>query len=322
MTEVSKPQFLISNLSLPKGLLYGGSVSDHEQYMERVGADGLELTPVHGSHFMRRLLQRAEMVNTIHQHPVPPEAREYMFMEHGLGYVRKDWSGEDEAFRQLVRAQHSSFRNTANDDGLLARTVPKWPESLHQMRRIQGLTGKLPAVLYPDFENGNVIYSEQNAPFAQRTFQPKVSNLRRMNLSEDSTTEDIHQTMQRQGFTGLTWDVLHSQTEEDGRRFKDPVAFAGRLAAAGLIPSLHLSLNRLDSTGFHSSLSRNTRQARRAFTTSPAAAKRTIEGEMLSVIVAESPAVQHIVLEDGPFRMGNVRRDHAAIIAHARELVA
>ncbi len=267
------------------------------------------------------------MLEEISANPVPLIGRDYLFGQ--LGYdIHKDWSDEDEAFVRLVRSQHSSFRNDESDDGLVARAVPKWRESLDQMRRIQHVTGKLGAVLYPGFENGEVVYDDTNAPFAERTFQPTALDWRSMGLTEDSGIADIKATMDARGFTGITYDVFHCQVEKEGVRFHDPLGLAARLAAAGLVRSVHLSVNRLDITGLHSELAKSTKRAKKAFVDSSSAAGRTLEGEMLRVIAQEwrqnSEGIEEyaVVLEDGPIRLGGAKKDHAAIIANARELIA
>jgi hypothetical protein len=330
MSETGDPQFLIANLSLPKPLLVAGSIAAHERYMRAIEADGMELTPMSVGHFMNRLLRRATMLEETSKHVVPLIGRDYMFDQ--LGYdVRKDWSYEDAAFKRLVRTQHSSFRNETDDNGILARTVPKWRDSLKHMRHIQRLTGKLWAVLYPGFENGEVVYDQNNAPFAERTFQPTISDWRRMGLAEDSSIADIKVVMAARGFTGITFDLLHCQVEREGRRFQDPLGLALRLAAAGLVRSVHLSVNRLDITGLHSKMAQSTKNSKRAFVQSAAAASHTFEGEALQAIGSEwrkneatnpNPQGHVVVLEDGPLRLGGAKRDHTAIIVHARELAA
>lgn len=327
MSEKCSPEFLISNLSLPKPLLVGGSISAHERYMDAIGADGMELTPVKISRFMGRLLYRATMLEDIDNHSVPLIGRDYLLDQ--LGYdARKDWSDEDAAFERLVRAQHSSFRNDVGGISLVDHTVPNWWESLRQMRQIQRITGRLAAVLYPGFESGRVIYNDENAPFAERTFQPKAADWHSMGLTEDSSIDDVQAAMDRRGFTGITYDVFHCQSENEGLRFQDPLGLAERLATAGLVHSIHLSVNRLDMTGLRSSLTGSTRRAKTAFVRSSTAAAGTPEGEMVMVIAGawrnngEGERNRRVVLEDGPFRLGGAERDHAAIIDHTRELLA
>jgi hypothetical protein len=330
--EAPKTQFLISNLSLPKALLLGGSVAAYEHYMHATGADGLEVTPVH-SRFMDRVLQRAAMTQDLPAHREVLESQDD-FLNGARIEDRHDWTYEDGAFRELVRSQHSSFRNDEGDNGLVARAFPSWKQSLEQMRRVQIVTGKLPGVLYPGFRGSQVVYTDENAPFAQRTFQPKPLEWRRMALQENSSIEDIKTVMGQRGFTGVTYDLLHCQVEEAGERFRDPLGLALRLAGAGLVNAVHLSVNRLDITGFGSRLARTTRGARKAFVHSAATAAQTLEGEILVGIAgawrqnrddeggAPLNTPNYIVLEDGPLRIGRVTKDHAAMIANARELIA
>jgi len=323
MPEANHTQFLISNLSLPKALLVAGLPSAYEQYVEAIGAEGMELTPVR-SRFMGRLLYCAATYEELAEHsPLAINQDEQLDNK-----VQTSQPSEVMAFSRIVRAQHSSFRNDIADSGLVAQAFPTWRESLRQMRHIQRITGKLAAVLYPGFEDGKVVYNDENAPFAERTFQPTALDWHRLHLTEGSSIKDIKAAMARRGFTGITYDVLHSQIEQEGRQFQDPLGLAARLAAAGLIRSVHLSVNRLDVTGLHSELAKSTKNAKQAFIQSSGAAANTLEGEMLQVITTgwqqqvESNAGPHwIVLEDGPLRLGGAKRDHTAIIDHARELV-
>ncbi len=335
MSELQEgPHYLISNLSLPLPLTAAGSIGAHERYVNAIGADGLELTPMRVGRFMGRLLGRADLLRE--QLMTPLIARGPI---DSLLFDNHDWSDEDDAFENLVRAGHSSFRNETGDDGLAARMVPDWRTSLTQLNRIQQVVGKLPVVLYPGFENGQVTYRGTDAPFADKTFQPKAAEWEQMGLSEDTSIPGIREAMEARGFTGITWDVFHCQVEDGGEQFRDPAGLAERLAANGLIHAVHLSLQRLDIAGLRSPLSDSTRQARRAFVQSSAAASRTSEGEMLSVIAKacrqntasnpeNTPPLRRVVLEDGPLRPGALgvptldRRNHATIIEHARELVA
>lgn len=319
--EAPNTEFLIANLSLPKPLLIAGSVSSHERYIENIGADGMEVTPVQISRFAGRLAYRAAMLETLDANPTPPIGREYLYDQHGYD-IRKDWTDEDEAFQRLVRGQHSSFRDTGANS-ITAKALPEWQASLVRMRQIQHVTGRLAAVLYPGFENGTVAYDDENAPFAARTFQPQPSDWHTMGLTENSSISEVRAAMDRQGFTHVTYDVFHAQG------FDDPLHLARRLAAAGLVRSVHLAINRLDITGLHSDKAKSTAQAKQAFIRSTRSASRTLEGEILAAVANEwhdkpfynQRNLPTVVLEDGPVRGLGVKKDHTAIIAHTRELI-
>jgi len=316
MPETPKVQFLISNLSLPKHVLVAGLSPDYERYLRSIGADGIELTPTKISRFVGRLLGRAEMIRNTSG--VSLTGREGLFDLHGYD-IRKDWTAEDARTKRIVRSLHSSFRDEVGDNGVVARTMPTWRESLEQMRAIQTITGLLPAVLYPRFRNtGTVLYDSSNAPFAARGFQPTKVNSEGMGLTNDTDVQTVLARMNSQGLTEVIADTFHS-----------PPDLVQELAANGLVLSVHLAVNRLDMTGFRGKAAKATRAARRAFIHSADAARQTPEGQMLEGVArawAEQPSDPSrpwtVVLEDGPFRFGNVERDQAAMIANARQIVA
>ena len=332
MEQSSKPpgsvEFLISNLSLPMSYVVARNLHDHEKYVEHTGADGLEITPMYFSRFINRLIYRSMVLEEEIAVDLQDEGRERLARVEDTSPI-PSFSPEDEAYQNLVRSGHSSFRNSSGDNGLVALGFPPWEQSLDMLDKVQVITGGLSVVLYPNFEDGNVIYSKDNAPFAERTFQPKASDWKRMGLSEFSNIATIREVIGLRGYDSLTFDLFHSQVEEDGEYFRDPVGLASRLALGGLINSVHLSVNRLDITGRHSNLADSTRAAKRSFVHTANAAGRTIEGEMLSEIGSiwkqNDPTgigyPKRVVIEEGPLRSGNTKRNHAAIIAHARELI-
>ncbi|HEX8762967.1 MAG TPA: hypothetical protein VF733_04400 [Candidatus Saccharimonadales bacterium] len=323
MSELHETQYLISNLSLPPPLMMGGSIAGYERYMSAIGADGLELTPVKTGRFMGGLLERAQMLSRLSVYPAP--YRKGLIEDLGFD-PNRNWAAEDEAYRRLVRAQHSSFRNHENDDGLFASLFPVWRKSLKQMAQIQLITGKRPAVLYPRFLGGQNTYNDVSAPFLTRSFQPSVGELKQLGLTENAPVVDVRARMKRFGFTEMTLDVFHVQDMDK------PVEFAARMAEAGVIRSLHLALNRLDMTGLRSERARRTKHARKAFVESTEAAEKTLEGEIVRAVASgikkrrettkEAVSLSQVVLEDGPLRLGGGRRDHRAILEHARALVA
>jgi hypothetical protein len=323
---VSEPEFFISNLSLPKPLPYFGTINQHAAYIDEIQADGEELTPFNGSVLMKELVYRGEMIQKTERlkEKLSQHCQDMELMSEGFD-PKKDWTAFDTLAKGLVRAGHLSFRGNVDDNGILARTVPKWGHSLTQLSIIRHLVDRLPVVFYPAYQAG---LSYESRSFSARTFQPKATEWQQMDLTEDSSIADITIAINERGYTGLTFDVFHSQGSKNNLSFKDPVNFAGRLAAAGLVTSAHLALNRTDITGFRGSAAAATRRARSAFVCSPQAAALTVEGEMLSAIAQGMRSLPpesklFIVLEDGPFRVArHTKYDHTAILAHARELVA
>lgn len=327
----------ISNLSLPVPLIFLGSLSDQEHYIDQIGAEGLEVTPVR-SHAVGRIAYRGAML--AEQHRFIQREGNYLhidYSDHITGFDRSyDWSYEQQVIRRLVRGVHSSFRREHNDNALSARPFPVWPESLVIMRGIQTATGnKLPAVLYPQFDhqliayhdNPNLSASEAQksyAPFAARYFQPKAHEWGLWGLTEQSDIEAIRAAMKKYGFSGITWDVFHSQG------FTDPLELCRRLSSAGLILAAHLALNRKDLAKPYTQLGARTQEASEAFGQSLGAAQKTLEGEMLTVIVHDwktraehAGASRSIVLEKPPqLNARAAQRDDTAVLAVTKELIA
>lgn len=292
-----------SNLSMPVPMIFNASLSDCERHLTQVGADNFEVTPVKMSPFVGRVAYRGAMLEE--QRRFVGGFQNIDFLDRLTGFDRShDWGPESEIMGHIVGAFHSSFRQEQADDGLVARCFPKWPDSLVTMRHMQVavesrippmLRGESPgmqAVLYPNFNNGEVRYYQSEiqargfpdgrktyAPFRELLFQPKADEWAAWGLTEQSSIEDIRAAMSKHGFTGITWDVFHGQT------FEDPLGLCKRLSAAGLIHSVHLALDRKDMAERGSQKARTTKQADQAFQRSPEAAGKTLEGEMLLAIV-------------------------------------
>lgn len=326
-------ELLLANLSLPPAVLCAAPIAETREYVRKTGADGLELTYTPASRFCRRALACVLPVDR-HQPPAHGDKGNLLgvLIEGGSSGKYAAWAQDRHIIKEIVRAQHSSFRNEVGDDGLAARLFPTWRDSLTIMQAIQTTTGELPAVLYPGFENGQVRYGEVNAPFSDRTFQPKADEWAAMGLTEDSSIEEIHEAMSRKGFTGIAFGILHAQCESKGYKFKDVPAFAGRLAAAGLIDEVHVEVNRLDITGIWTPAGKSTSNAKKAFVASAAAAAKTIEGETLQAIAEgwqqTDPDIpvnpKRIVLEDGPIQTPVTRwilRDQTAMIDTIKQLM-
>jgi hypothetical protein len=336
-------EILVSNLSLPFGAMLLGSLATYEAYLSSIGADGLELTPVR-SNFMRQLLYRGRMLEAQGKFLDGGAGSQNLdYLDRMTGFDRShDWSDEDETYGRIIKRGHSSFRGDA-DRSLPARPFPNWRSSIRQLRSAQtvvwsGTFKGIPVVLYPGFEHGQVLYTSEPpdgetarrgvyAPFEERLLQPKAHEWRQWGLDETSSVASVQLAMRAHGFGKVACDLLHIQEENEGICFRDPQRLAQRLAAAGLVNEVHLSLNRLDITGLHSELAKSTRQARRAFAKSPEAALRTFEGELLMNIIrywkndsAYAGQKLGIVLEDGPLR-ASTKPKQRAILEHVRELV-
>ena len=319
----SNPQTIevyISNLSLPLGLLALGNVHDHADYLQAINADGEEITPTNGSPMMNQVYQRGLEYSAL---PCDQDGADQSRLgaEVLIPPVFTDKPSLDATIRQVVRSGHQSFRNVTFDNGLLARTVPKWPASMKRLEIIQQITGPFPIVVYPYFSKHG-----DSSP-GRKTIQPKAHEWQKMGIHEDSPISEIEAALRRIGVQGFTFDVFHAQASMNEVSFQDPVALAGRLAAAGLVHSAHLALGRLDMTGFSSFASKSTLLARAAFKRSSAQAARTFEGAMLQALAPglhtlPSSIKPFVVLEDGPIRMPvHDTRNHAAIIETTRSLI-
>lgn len=316
-------EILVSNLSDPLVALLG-SVAAHDKLVQKIGADGMEVTALNPrvSRFMRQVLREADLIEAEQTDPTHPDA----MLGYGLDAERDRTAGQ--TIRSVVRSQHASFKSESEPQNLLSLLLPTRyimptrQESLGYMRRIQKVTGKLPAVLYTnytDIEDGQVVYDDRDAPFASRTFQPKKSDWTKMGLSEESSVADIKAAMAERGLTGVTLDLFHILD------FDDPEALADKLASAGLVDAVHISVGRTDMTGFFSKAASATRKAGRAFARSSDAASEVREGKILNIVVSkwqDSPqAKRRIVIEKGPYDF--FRRTHklARIVMNTSVLV-
>lgn len=306
---LASPEVLVSNLSLPPRVLASGGTEAHERYLRGVGASGIELTPIHPVFypFMRTILR-----NAVYEHPDGNIPDEYAVV------------------REIVQAGHSSFREVDKDKSVIAPLFPRWPDSLRVLTQVKRMRpDHFPVVLYPNFENGQVVYDDSNAPFDERTFQPKAADFKNWGLEDGSRTPVpvIQHASEAHGLRKVTVDCLHVQLG-----FEDPLDMAVRLAAAGLVSEFHVSLNRLDITGRHSELAERTRQAKRAFEQSAEAAGATLEGEMLKVVADQwrnnpqyAGRLGRVVLEDGPVKKPGYKgtmRSHRSIIETIKELIS
>lgn len=308
-------QFLVSNMVVPPATIVFGGISAHKRYLHAVGADGLEITPLYPrtSRLMAQLEQRSKA-----------------YTEGAPGAPLHDdgCSRGDQDIRRLVKSLHSGF--CQEEGGLAAYVFPPVRDSLTFLTRIQRLTGKLPAVLFPNISDGTdyLRYNDQNAPFAWRTFQPKAHEWQGIfGLGEYSSTEEVREAIGAYGYNGLTGDVFHDQNVVEGMAFKDLPSFVGRMAQGGIMHEAHLSLNRTDITGRTGEAAEKTRAAKRAFMDSPKAALSTIEGQQLQAIASGWKAIGHagvVVYEEGPLRSPlapTTYDEQQRILATAREIV-
>jgi len=279
-----------SNLSLPLSLIFAGGVRALEDYLTRVGADGTQITPV-ASPFVHQIISQGRAWEAYDRGREPMEGR------GPTGHFGRDLVGAlldgpppkstyaSQAAKRLVHSVHQSFRDETSDSGIWALPFPRWRQSMQDMRHIQRATGhKLLSVLYPTFRQGRPInytraqpYPKEGedgpvyAPFLVNTFQPKPEHFNVWKLTESSSIEDIRAAAQRHDIPYVTWDVVH------GQGFEDPLGLCERLAAAGLVQSVHLSVGRKDEARRNPAIAHTTRQADQAFMKSPEAAARAKE---------------------------------------------
>jgi hypothetical protein len=311
-------QFLISNMVVPPTTILLGGVSAHSRYLDAIGADGLEITPLR-PRVSRLMCQLTDRMGA--------------YSEGAPGAPIRDngCSHRDQVIRRIVKSFHSGFRRE-EEGGWPARVFPSVGESLSFLTRVQRITGKLPAVLYPDISDSGdayLQYDDTNAPFAERTFQPKASDWHGIfKLGEYSEPSDIKEAIGAAGFTGITGDMLVEQDPNSTCTFKDPVSLMGRWAAAGLMPSFNLSLNRTDITGRKGVAARATHAAKQAFMKSPKAALGTSEGRQLQAVASGWKAAGYagvVVYEEGPLHSPIphvAQNEQQRIIATAREVMA
>ncbi len=316
-------EILISNLSSPFVAALG-SVAMHDRLVQKTGADGMEVTLLNPriSRFTRQVLREADMTAYETVNPTPS----YGLLGFGLDAERSRQTGND--IKSVIHSLHASFKSEAGPSSVLSfflptgSLMPTREESLGYMRRTQMVTGQLPAVLYTAYADtgpGQVKYSDERAPFATRTFQPKKSDWTAMGLTEESNVADIKAAMAKRGLTGITLDLFHIL------EFDDPETLAGKLAGAGLVDAVHVSVGRTDITGFWSKAAAATRKASRAFARSAEAANEVPEGKILGIILskwADLPEKQRrVVIEKGPFDMFRRTRKLARIVLNTRTLV-
>ena len=329
-----------ANLSMPLGHIFTGGLHAHEDYLSAVGADGMQITPVAGR-LVRTMVAYGAALENHERNRTPVELRgpsghfgsDLLSAALDTPAPRRGYASE--AIGRLVHSVHESFRRQVDDNGLSALPFPRSPESVSQMRHIQAATGReLLAVLYPGLRSDSLVRSVNPrspideglyAPF-DNTFQSKQEDFAGLGLSETSSTDGISRAARVYGYSGLTWDVCHAQ------KFNDPLALCERLAAAGLIRSIHLSVGRKDQAKHNPKIAETTEQADRAFMDSPEAAARTLEGEMVVAVLGHwkqqsdprATAKEYSVVLEKPFRVNprKAQRQDRATFETTRALIA
>lgn len=319
-------EVLVSNLALPHFVATVGSVAMAGEEVKAIGADGIELTHVNPSINLmtRQILAESEFAAEMPINPAYPRPA-------GSGPGTDPGRPLQNYIRQLIRSQHASFAGERPPLNILGRLLPTRflmptrDQSFSYMRSTQMVTGDLPAVLYTRYEDvppSDIHYSDREAPFASRLFQPKKDDWAEMGLSESSTAADIKAVMTRRGLTGVALDLFQIL------EFDDPDALVDRLLKAGLVEEVHLSVGRTDLVGvkqWRSSAARRTRKAGRAFVKSPEAALETDEGKLLLKVFRkwhEEPEKQRrVVIEKGPWDFIRRRRKLGRTVLSTRSLI-
>ncbi len=329
VTPGANIEVLVSNLSLTHLVATIGSLAMVDRQVRAVGADGIELTHVEPAVniMTRQILREADLTEDDRRHPVrPPEA----MLGYGLDAERP--RNNSSLIQKLVRAQHATFSSERPPLNLLGRILPtqllfpRRSQSFNYMRWTQVVTDKLPGVMYTSYTDippGEVRYTDEEAPFAPRLFQPKKSDWEQMGLREDSSADAIKTAMDERGLDGVALDIFQIL------EFDNPDALVDKLLEAGLVDEVHLSLNRTDLIGlskWRSEASRRTRAAARAFADSPESAAETDEGRLLTKVLRkwhENPEIRRrIVVESGPWSLINRKRRLGRTVLNTRGLIS
>jgi hypothetical protein len=231
-------------------------MGDYERYLKSITPSGQELPPgieytTVRSRFGHHLNKRAE-------HPGP---------RHHAASV-----GEEQLIARLVRSLHASFRDEAPNGGFIRHLFPHTDDSLRQMASVQKLAGRpLRAVLYTRHHHNQAAdYRPQDGLFRARSFQPKPKDFDDLwHLPPTASAGDVKLLMDQHGLDDVTPDTVHSKS-------LGPIV--QRLAAAGLVKAIHVSVGRTD---LPPEMAKQSERAKQAFMTSPEAAASTPEGDML-----------------------------------------
>lgn len=110
--------------------------------------------------------------------------------------------------------------------------------------------------------------------FDERMIEPHPAIWKQWGMREDTSPDQVRAELQARGFTGLSWNTMRS------RAFADPLELCKRLSIGGLIYSVRLVAEAKHAPeGFDSVADK--------LLASPAAARETLEGQMLAVITGD-----------------------------------
>jgi hypothetical protein len=335
MGERLAADYGISNLSMHLGTLLGGSVGAWGEHLNAIApvVDGqpvpihLELTPVF-SRFMNGrhgILARGRDMRQRYAEEYGGAAGNEDLVDRRTGLDREyDWSEHDEVFERVISG-HASFKDETPGVGPKGVLFAGIQESLNQLDLVSTAVGRrLPGVVYGRQHGVGARYVRDYAtakaqdrlwtPFSDTTVQPKPADFEAIGISEYDSAEEIIDAWRRRGITGGTLGVGHIQA------FRDPLALTEKLGAAGWLVSAHLELNRDDQASYGGDFVRSSAQAKQAFTESADAAAKTLEGELLCLVVAgwKKRGYRGRIFYEGrqPVRASRrqVRNDHVTIL--------
>lgn len=323
----------MSNLSLPPEQHFLRGLSGVEKYTQQIGGEGgqvpLEITPTQLTSLMltplvAQLVRRGRLVEAYA--PTAGALDKFNFTDEG------------QAVNRLVASVHSSPTDLTQPrlDPVGRILFGHYEQSFLNMALIQKATNKdLPAVLYPDFMEGQIEYDANNAPFQDRSFQPKALGFKKLGLTEESSVEEIEAKMAMRGFTSVTVDVAHIFDEQEGEKFRNPDGLVEKLSAAGLVKAVHWAVGRADVTKGKVEMAKRTADALKASEISADAMENTPEGQMLKMIITNwnTPSLteRSHAMEDRRVVVGlmpqlastrEARKKHMAIVENLRHLIA
>lgn len=229
-------RFSVSNANLSPLQAVTWGADQHHEYVDTVGADGIEWMPVRGR----------------------------MRLEAEIG--RKSMTG-------LVTSLHASFRTATVGDVVKGHESPrelKFIAALSQLGdsyplvTMQSRVGyKLPIVVYPNEQEVNGSRSSNHAPrqvdyrlwrqiFAGTRFQPTAELLHNWQVLSSSgaiAMEGMKAAMAAHGLDAVCFDTYHWTSERGGHVMPDWSSSLPSIAADGTLQEMHICPARTDMGG-------------------------------------------------------------------------
>lgn len=245
-----------SNLNVHKADAFLRSGEWFEDFVNRAGYDGIELTPL----------------------------RSRLALEAQLGKLA----------RGLVTSTHQSFVTSVRDLPF-SLVMPTAKDSLEQLRHVQSHTpDTLPVVVYPNEQTPPGEYARdtdftQEQGLGPKLWQATAEVFHRWDISfkdADIATESLKNTMRAKGLDGMVIDTFHSNDARRGIVPNWDVVLPHLAAQPGMIPEVHFSPARGDMGGDSNQL-----QA-----TLQGQLEKTQAGRMLRIIKDNIPVNQDLTV--------------------------